>query len=477
MTSRSCGTCRDRRILCDRALPTCTRCSQSNRTCQGYGLRLSWPKANNARRALVGQPPHDKSTARHLSNVQLVNTSTWDLELHNHLLDSDSSKSTQLILHTPKLFSSRQLDIAHDLLLQYFQCTASRCLATFGHDSTDLGSLLMRMALADDSPSAVAVRRAILALSSLHRDGLQSQAGGLKISALRALVAAPKTGISTAEAAQHVAAGMLLCSFDIQQLACTSGQWTRYLIGAKSIIKASSLSKSEQGGGFSPLINWVYYHDMLSRISMLHWHRPISDMESVSDDAWAEFSPTPSPYSTILGLLSDVCDTISTYIPQPPLTEGLDHYRTAMNMLAFRIQTIVIPDTASNVNPNTTTDVELFQSAMLVYLHRSSGALLDPSDIEERIAKAFATFSRVQSCERQLPLFILGCEARTDDERHTVLDLITRTEKMASSRSFFLVRRMIEAIWVQDDLSNNGIDYAAKLSAIISCCNILPSFV
>ena len=143
----------------------------------------------------------------------------------------------------------------------------------------------------------------------------------------------------------------------------------------------------------------------------------------------------------------------------------------------LRIRNTALPDPASKVNPGTMMDVDLFQTAMLVYLSRSFKGLLDSGEIEERIEGAFATFSKLQSCEKQFPLFILGCEARTDDERCTILDLITRTEKMASSRSFFLVRKMIEAIWVQDDLSDKGIDYAAKMSAIISCCTILPSFV
>ncbi|PWY68969.1 hypothetical protein BO94DRAFT_299621 [Aspergillus sclerotioniger CBS 115572] len=475
MTNRSCGTCRDRRILCDRALPTCTRCSQSNRMCQGYGLRLSWPKASNTKRSMVGQPSHPRSAVRQSAEFRLLNTSTWDLELHSSLLDVKSSKTTPPTLHTPKLFSSRQLDVADETLFQYFQCTASRCMTTFGHDPTDLGNLLLRMALGD-SPSAVAVLRGILALSSLHRDGLQSQAGRLKISALRALVAAPKADISTTEAAQHVAAGMLLCSFDIHQLACTSGQWTKYVIGAKSIIK-TSLSKDEHCSEFRPLLDWVHYHDVLSRFSMLHWHRKNSDIEILSNDIGAELSPLPSPYSTTLCLLFDVCNTVSENLTQTTRTEGRDQHKAALSRLAIRIRNIVLPDTASKASSSTTTDVELFQSAMLVYLNRSSGGLLDPADTEERIGKAFSTLSQLRSCERQFPLFILGCEARTDDERCTVLDLITRTEKLASSRSFFLVRKMIEAIWVQDDLSNKGIDYATKLSAIISCCTILPSFV
>jgi hypothetical protein len=68
------------------------------------------------------------------------------------------------------------------------------------------------MALVQDTPSAAAVLRSLLALSSLHRSGLHSQAAELKIGALKALGAASNGEIGTMEKMQHIAAGMLLCS-------------------------------------------------------------------------------------------------------------------------------------------------------------------------------------------------------------------------------------------------------------------------
>jgi len=79
-----------------------------------------------------------------------------------------------------------------------------------------VGNVLIRMALPSNTPSAAAVFRALLALSSLHRYGLQSQAADLKISAIAALAAASKSNIGPKEAIQHVAAGMLLCSFEVR---------------------------------------------------------------------------------------------------------------------------------------------------------------------------------------------------------------------------------------------------------------------
>lgn len=76
----------------------------------------------------------------------------------------------------------------------------------------------MRMALSSDSPSTSALQQSLLALSSLHRYGVQAQAINLKILSLRALAAAAKGVFGCKEVSQHVAAGMLLCSFEVSLL-------------------------------------------------------------------------------------------------------------------------------------------------------------------------------------------------------------------------------------------------------------------
>lgn len=76
--------------------------------------------------------------------------------------------------------------------------------------------MLIRLALTDDKLSATAVLRSLLAFSALHRSHLHSQALELKISAIKALKLASGSSISTADAIQHVAANMLLCSFEVR---------------------------------------------------------------------------------------------------------------------------------------------------------------------------------------------------------------------------------------------------------------------
>jgi hypothetical protein len=73
----------------------------------------------------------------------------------------------------------------------------------------------MRLALSDSSPSSAAVLRSALALSSLHRHGLQSDAFRLKAHALRTLITSGKDCIEGPRIIQHIAAGMILCHFEV----------------------------------------------------------------------------------------------------------------------------------------------------------------------------------------------------------------------------------------------------------------------
>jgi hypothetical protein len=100
-------------------------------------------------------------------------------------------------------------------------------LAIFDRDPKQLCNVLMRIALSEsNTSSSTAVLHSLLALSSLHRYGVQSQAIELKISGINALAKASRSDrIVIGEAIQHIAAGMLLCSFEIQRASCTSSQW------------------------------------------------------------------------------------------------------------------------------------------------------------------------------------------------------------------------------------------------------------
>lgn len=154
-------------------------------------------------------------------------------------------------------------------------CVASASLATFGQDTTNLGKILLRISLEGKTASAAALFHALIAFSSLHRYGLQSQAVEAKIAALGSLAQGSfEPSFGAIGAIQHIGTGMLLCAFEVHQASCTSGQWTQYLDGVKTVINASSIKTLLHfSSDVVVLLDWLHYHDVLARFSLLHWKR------------------------------------------------------------------------------------------------------------------------------------------------------------------------------------------------------------
>jgi hypothetical protein len=107
------------------------------------------------------------------------------------------------------------LGLAKSEVIPLVEDVAFYSLATYGHHAADIRDILLRMALSDGSLTTKAVMQSMLAVSSLHRFGPRPQATNLKLSALRTLAGSLATGISARGALQHIAAGMLLCTFEV----------------------------------------------------------------------------------------------------------------------------------------------------------------------------------------------------------------------------------------------------------------------
>lgn len=79
----------------------------------------------------------------------------------------------------------------------------------------ELLGIIARLSFRDDSASSQAVLYATLAVASLIRHGQTTETFKLQGKALRALEKSANTGISGSKVVQHVAAGMLLCCFEV----------------------------------------------------------------------------------------------------------------------------------------------------------------------------------------------------------------------------------------------------------------------
>lgn len=92
-------------------------------------------------------------------------------------------------------------------------------LVTLSTDNSHIRDVLIRLALGHNTGPGLALFYALLAFSSLRKDRLSQQALQLKIAALECLAGSSNKGLwSFREAAQHVAASMLLGAFEVGNL-------------------------------------------------------------------------------------------------------------------------------------------------------------------------------------------------------------------------------------------------------------------
>jgi hypothetical protein len=281
----------------------------------------------------------------------------------------------------------------------------------------------------------------------------------------------------------------------VHQSSCTSSQWTWYINGVKEVLHSTCLKRFRQDEEVFTLLNWAYYHDVMSRFVMRHWTGEAAKLPLNPSDVWPEGIMQVLPSRTsgrldncvqstglsnlnTIQLLSEVCDAAGA-IPRSVTLSGHEQedFEGFLRLLDWRIRSTPIEQSYASPT-DTSTVVELHRLAMLVYLNRVSRGLLgEEAKNQQHIDKAFAMFSGLDACERQFPIFILGSEARTDHERAIVLDLMSRTEKKNSSRSLMHAKTLVQAMWAQNDLANGELDYWEKLTTIISCCSIVPSLV
>ncbi|KAK3941283.1 arginine metabolism regulation protein II [Diplogelasinospora grovesii] len=515
---KGCWTCAARKIQCDGGLPTCKKCARAQRDCQGYELRLSWPRDDDKRRAITGNnaPPvvvSPSQSNQRPTNLFFVNTTWQDMELYGYL--SGQMHPYHLLRSSPKLWRQPQQRVNHaDLvhhckletvpfnrwvsLFKFSKLTnapvhnfAHLSLVTFGQSPSQIRDALLSMALAHDAVSGLALFYALLAFSSLHRYGPNEQAVQLKIQALQSLSASVvDEPLISAKAAQHVAASMLLGAFEILQPSEGSGEWLLYTWGAMDMIQATQLQDQPCESDTGHLLNWVHYHETVSRFSVHHWrHKSLVPRASIRNNPRPHDLqypplarhrpnlPSVNPTYAILNLLSEICDTLVD--PRDPRSRS-EEYQDRLKDLERRVGNVPIRSASAGSTPDAMFAVELYQMATQIYLVRASQSPWEPAaNLESLIDAAFSGPAKSCICEHFFPLLILACEAQRDEQRVAIINLIERVQRDARIRSIQEVKNTIQSIWVQQDLHRDGdvlVDYLGIMSAVISSSNTVPSF-
>ncbi|KAI0972052.1 fungal-specific transcription factor domain-containing protein [Xylaria arbuscula] len=459
---------------------------RGNRKCRGPGLKLSWPRPENRRRAVVSEAPQPSSSvAVPVSHARFIHTSYWDIELHNSLTSGVAVQNLSM-LHSPILPKLPALGSHDQDLLEYFYYVASAALPAFCPDVAALKDTLVHIATQGEMDSAAAVVWGLRAFASLHRHGLQSQTVELKTAAVGYHSKALATASSDAEAvAQHIATGMLLCSCEVLQPSSTLGQWTFYLGGVKKVLDvASPETLAYLSCAMPSLLDWVHYYTVLARFSLLHWDIDKGPQVRWSSPDYSSLDMThlPPPVCPMLSLLSQICDVVDRVPEELEGEDGLENLKKYLQILDWRVRTLAVPkvkDENSDAANRLVLLLQLFQLAMLLFLNRSFENLTGQSlRMQQYVSRAFGIIPALQHCKQHFPIYVTGCEARTDEQRIAVLNLISRTEKVDSPRSYDALKKILAAMWVQDDLAGeSSTSYREKLSTMMSHCEFVLSLI
>jgi len=154
--------------------------------------------------------------------------------------------------------------------------------------------LLLKIALSDSALPFKSVLHAIFALSCLHLHR-NDEASAYRDSATSLVATSLAAGEEPKVAFANIAASMLLSTyevhefsgeiveksatdhFQIHETSNPSMNWVLYLCGTKSIILGALAKREIRDRECIVLRDWVYFHEVLGRFSVLHWARNAED--------------------------------------------------------------------------------------------------------------------------------------------------------------------------------------------------------
>ncbi|KXJ88723.1 fungal-specific transcription factor domain-domain-containing protein [Microdochium bolleyi] len=360
------------------------------------------------------------------------------------------------------------------------------------------------MAFSNNGLPAQALRYSMLAVASVHRGDSLAVYTRYKGAALRALAASVTTiDGDTGEAARHVAGVMLLSSLYMQPCFMTGNEWLVYLNGAREVIKKSGFASMVcDSDDVSELMDWVYHQDVFSRFTSFHWRRgegnPFRRLDEVPEyQIFNHPLRRPKQGRQILGLFHDVFDLM---LYQAPAAEGLDRSRdeemARVTQLTDEVESMVYADHMQAVadssdlcvgedpvpwreNDEMPSVFELYRLSALLCLARTGESRFGwPASIEAILDKAMAVMQDMETCQRQFPVLVLGSQARTEEQRRVVIDLLERSTKSVAGRTLVCLQKSIEFSWVQADLHADEdllLDFGQLMRTLCGNCMSVPN--
>ena len=125
---------------------------------------------------------------------------------------------------------------------------------------------------------------------------------------------------------------------------------------------------------------------------------------------------------------------------------------------------------------------ELYRIAAMIFLERACrGVPRSDPQIENLVGTGLKLLERLRGCAAMWPLFIVACEAETDEHRSIALDSFEASAKVRKAGNISWVQRLAEGVWKQDDLSTySGVPadtvQLLRYRSVLSASGQLPNF-
>lgn len=181
--------------------------------------------------------------------------------------------------------------------------------------------------------------------------------------------------------------------------------------------------------------------------------------------------------TTIVSVIDAVMDQDGPEIPADELVDKLERRLKIMKQNLFIGSNDGMP-TAESIK-HSRNIAELYRLAGLIYLYRAARRMSPLNPVVQSIdATAFSILKTMATCERTFPLFIIACEAHTDEQRAEIIRIFDETQAQNGPGNIINVREFVESFWAQDDLdTGHDIEYATKITAVLSASDALSSYM
>jgi hypothetical protein len=255
-------------------------------------------------------------------------------------------------------------------------------------------------------------------------------------------------------------------------------------------------------------LDWIYYHEALAEFTVRHWvvpyegcgfapvirsPRSIDGSGSKANESFLQIIRHPLTLRQVedsIGCPTDVLQLVVHACRRAIVTTSSEMIYTDAEIERTKVLEQDISRAVGDYGPihaRSTTPVD--QNTMVSNLHRiasllyANRAVHGVSGIEfhhrRLIREGILLLTDMKTCQHAWPLFIIGCEAASDDQRLAILDVFeqSRQDRRRRSSHIHFIQHLVEAVWNQHDLNaENQVDYLTIFDAVVGGVPFIPSF-